>query len=94
MSSEKATVNTRLLADLAMLHLSEEELCSLSSDMEKIIAFASQVSSASPKNETEPTADESRLREDTARISYNRETLLSLSPEKEDGFFKATRVVE
>ncbi|MBQ2729948.1 MAG: Asp-tRNA(Asn)/Glu-tRNA(Gln) amidotransferase subunit GatC [Clostridia bacterium] len=94
MKNSDTIIDTRKIADLAKLSLSEEELSSLADDMEAIVAFARTVSEAGNSEKESSSFLENVFREDTVVKAYSRDELLSVAPQCEDGFFKVPRVVE
>ena len=85
------------VANLARLHLSEEEGAAMAQQLGDIIAFADQLNGLDTED-VPITAHiipvKNVFRADEAAASPNREELLSNAPSKEGGFFYVPRVVE
>ncbi len=81
------------IADLAMLALNEDELCTLQKDMEDIVSFAERISEAEYLSFEDQIVDSS-LREDVVKASLTLEEALSSAPEKRGSCFFVPQVVE
>lgn len=77
------------IAKLSKLHVNEDELDSLTSDMKKIIQFADEIGKAQSEciesNVTEEPSN--RLREDVVIESFEQELILRNVDGGKDGFF-------
>lgn len=85
------------VAHLARLNLSEEEINSLTTDMEMILEFADQMNEMTFED-VNATAHvipiQNVFREDVMQPSMERETLLANAPSHEKGCYTVPKVVE
>ncbi len=85
------------VARLARLELSEEEQKTFGSQLEQILAYMEQLNRIDTTG-VEPTshamAIENAFREDEVRASCDKEDVLGIAPEEEDGHFKVPRIIE
>ncbi len=89
--------NVKYAADLARIHLRDEEIDHLTKDLEKIIQYinkldALDVEKIQPTSHVLPLKNVSR--EDKIRPSLTQEEVLKFSIEKQDGAFKVPKVIE
>lgn len=87
----------KILAHLARLEFSDEELAAMTSDMEEIVAFADRLgaldlSAAPPMEHVLPMVNV--LRGDGEPVEFPREDALRNAPQAADGCFAVPRVVE
>lgn len=77
------------IARLSKLFINEDELDSLTKDMNDIIAFADQINKASFGNEEFDNINqlENVFRKDEVIPSFDRDQILQSANEEEDGFF-------
>ena len=77
------------IARLSKLFINEDELDSLTKDMNDIIAFADQINEASFGNEEFDNINqlENVFRKDEVIPSFDRDQILQSANEEEDGFF-------
>ncbi len=85
------------VAHLARLNLSEEEISSLTTDMEMILEFADQMNEITFED-VNATAHviplQNVFRDDVLQPSMERETLLENAPSHEKGCYTVPKVVE
>lgn len=89
--------NVKYAAELARIHLRDEEIDPLTRDLEKIIQYinkldALDVEKIQPTSHVLPLKNVSR--EDKIRPSLTQEEVLKFSIEKQDGAFKVPKVIE
>ena len=77
------------IARLSKLFINEDELDTLTKDMNDIIAFADQINEASFGNKEFDNINqlENVFRKDEVSPSFNRDQILQNANEEEDGFF-------
>ena len=77
------------LAKLSKLYLSEEELDSVTADMDKIIGFADEISRAEVLDDEFDNINglENVFRDDEVEESFDRELILKNTKGGKDGFF-------
>ena len=89
--------NVKYVADLARIHLREEEIEHLTTDLEKILQYINKLDTLDV-GQIEPTSHvlpiKNVLREDKVRPSLTQEEVLKFSVEKKDGAFKVPKVIE
>lgn len=95
MSADKKMI--RKIADLANIHIDEDELESFAGDMDAIIGYMEQIKNidtgnAKPMEHVLPVYNV--FRDDMPGASFDRELLLENAPAAEDGCFKVPAVVE
>ncbi|MHA1370051.1 MAG: Asp-tRNA(Asn)/Glu-tRNA(Gln) amidotransferase subunit GatC [Promethearchaeota archaeon] len=85
------------LAELSRIQLTEEEIKEFTKQLSKILEFFSQISELDTEN-IKPTYHvldvKNVFREDVFKKSLPQDVALSNAPEKEDGFFKAPKIIE
>jgi len=84
------------IALLSRLDLSDDELCEMTTQLEKILAYIDELKEVSVEN-TEITSHVVQVgnifRRDKPRPSLKKEDALCNAPKKEDGFFKVPKVI-
>ena len=84
------------LAKLSSLQLTDSEIDSLTSDLGRIIDYITQLDQLDT-DDVEPTYDVTGLqnvfRDDEVKPGLNREQLLSLAPDSQDGSIKVPKVL-
>lgn len=87
---------TRHLAALSELDLSDDELKSLATDIDHIVSYINQLDELDTDG-VEPTFQLTGLknvwREDKVEVQIPREELLALAPDKEDNSVKVPKVL-
>jgi aspartyl-tRNA(Asn)/glutamyl-tRNA(Gln) amidotransferase subunit C len=87
----------RYVADLARLQLSEEEVKSLSGDMNKILGYMDLLNELDT-SDVEPLEHviemESRLRKDEAKPTITHEDALKNAPDADSDYFRVPKVIE
>ncbi|GAB7387728.1 Asp-tRNA(Asn)/Glu-tRNA(Gln) amidotransferase subunit GatC [Bacillaceae bacterium] len=85
------------VANLARLHLTEEEVALYTKQLNDILNFAQKLNELDTEG-IEPTSHPFRivnvLREDEVRPSLSREDALRNAPDAEDGYFRVPAVLE
>lgn len=88
---------TRRVAEMARLSLSEDEVKQMTKQLEEFVTYAEQLEQL-PADNVEPTAHVSTvknvLREDSARMWISREEALKNVPEEKDGLIKVPAILE
>ncbi|MFH1621823.1 MAG: Asp-tRNA(Asn)/Glu-tRNA(Gln) amidotransferase subunit GatC [Candidatus Omnitrophota bacterium] len=95
MNISKETV--QYVANLARIHLSDEELEKFSYQLNDILGYIDQlkevdISKVSPTAHVLPIKDVKR--KDVFRPSFGAEQILNNAPQKEGNFFKVPKVIE
>jgi aspartyl-tRNA(Asn)/glutamyl-tRNA(Gln) amidotransferase subunit C len=94
MISEK---DVQYVADLARIHLKNEEIKRLTTDLEKILHYINKLNTLDV-SDVQPTSHVLPLknvqREDTVRPSLTQQETLKMSVEQQDGAFKVPKVIE
>lgn len=89
--------NVKYVADLARIHLRDEEIEHLTADLEKILQYINKLDTLDV-GEIQPTSHVLPLknvhREDTVKPSLTQEEALKFSVAKQDGAFKVPKVIE
>ena len=92
-----AQFDVRYTAQLARLHLSEEEIATFSEQLSEIIGHFDALNAVDTEG-VEPTAHTLPLRnvmaEDVSRPSLPREKVLALAPNIDDGYLRVRAVLE
>lgn len=87
---------TRHLAELSAIELSDDELASLARDIDRIVGYINMLDELDTSG-IEPTFQLTGLqnvwREDKVESGLTRDQLLSLAPAKEDGQVKVPKVL-
>ena len=87
----------RYVADLARLQLSEEEVQSLSKDMNDILGYMDLLNELDT-SEVEPLEHvielNSRLREDVAKTPLSHDAALKNAPDADSDYFRVPKVIE
>lgn len=87
----------RYVADLARLQLSDEEVKSLSGDMNKILGYMDLLNEVDTTN-VEPLEHviemDSRLRKDEAKPTITHEEALKNAPDADSDYFRVPKVIE
>lgn len=87
----------RYVAGLARLQLSDEEVKSLSGDMNKILGYMDQLSEVDTTN-VEPLEHviemDSRLRKDEAKPTITHDEALKNAPDADSDYFRVPKVIE
>ena len=85
------------VAKLARIELSEKEKNTLGNQLEQILTYMEQLNRIDTTG-VEPTSHaipiQNAFREDETRPSLQREEVLGIAPEEEDGHFKVPRIIE
>ena len=89
--------DVRYVADLARIHLRDEEIEHLTTDLEKILKHINKldtldVSGVQPTSHVLPLKNVHR--EDKVRPSFTQDEALKFSVEKKNGAFKVPKVIE
>ena len=95
MSLDKQTVQH--IARLAKLEISEEQVSSVAAELDNIIDLVEQMSAVATDGieaMTHPFDASLRLREDEVTAGDQREKLLALSKDSEQGLFTVPKVIE
>jgi aspartyl-tRNA(Asn)/glutamyl-tRNA(Gln) amidotransferase subunit C len=89
--------DVKYVADLARIHLTDEETELLTADLEKILQYINTLDTLDV-SQTQPTSHVLPLtnvhREDKVRPSFTQDEALKFSVEKQDGAFKVPKVIE
>ena len=89
--------NVKYVADLARIHLRDEEIEYLTIDLEKILQYINKLDTLDV-GEIQPTTHVLPLknvyREDKVQPSLTQDEVLKFSIEKQDGSFKVPKVIE
>lgn len=88
--------DTRSIAKLARINLTNEDEKKFTSQLNNILAYFQQLSEVDTESvvpQTHPTDMVNNFREDKVRPSLKREEALKNAPNKKDGFFVAPRIV-
>ncbi len=89
--------DVQYIAALARIHVPEEKLETLASELSKIVGFVEQLQSLDVEHVT-PTTHAvpvgNVLREDVVRKSFTNQEALSVSVERAQGSFKVPLVIE
>ncbi len=95
MNTDRGTI--AYVANLAALHLTEEEETKYSKDLDAIMTYMEQLM-AIDTSDVEPMEHvlsiRNALREDTVKNTDNRELLLAVAPKTEEGCYLVPNVVE
>lgn len=92
--------NVRYVAELAHLELSEEEVGKFLPQLDSILRYVDKLSQldttqVDPMAQvTHPASQNSSLRLDQPRITFDQEVALANAPERDGGCFKVPRVIE
>jgi aspartyl-tRNA(Asn)/glutamyl-tRNA(Gln) amidotransferase subunit C len=90
-------LDVRYIAQLARLHLSEEEIATFQSQLDHIIQYVEKLKQVDVSG-VEPTAHAAPVfnvfRPDTPRDWFDAATALSNAPRQAAGLFSVTKVVE
>ena len=80
------------LAGLSKLTLSDDEIETLTADMQSIVSFADKICNVNFYDADGICAENLQpLRDDKVTASYSQETILKNAPTSENGFFKLPR---
>ncbi len=84
------------IAILSKLYVGEDEIDSLTEDMDKIIAFADTINNASDEGTDFDNINNlsNVLREDTVVESFDREKILANAKDSEDGCFLVKNIMK
>ena len=89
--------DVQYVADLARIHLRDEEIEHLTADLENILHYVNKLDSLDVSN-VQPTTHVYPLknvqREDTVRASLTQKEALKFSVEQRKGAFKVPKVIE
>lgn len=89
--------NVKYVADLARIHLRDEEIEHLTTDLEKILQYVNKLD-ALDVGQIQPTSHVLPLknvhREDKVKPSFTQEEVLKFSVENQNGAFKVPKVIE
>lgn len=89
--------DVQYVAGLARIHLRDDEIDSLTADLEKILQYVDKLS-ALDTNDVEPTSHVLPLknvhREDKVRPSFTQEEAMKFSVEQHEGSYKVPKVIE
>ena len=87
----------KYVADLARIHLKDDEMNQLTKDLEKILDYINKLNSLDV-TDTQPTSHVLPLknvyREDIVRPSLTQKQTLKISVQQQDGAFKVPKVIE
>ena len=82
-NKENAAIDVKYVAELARIDLAEEAVAKLQSDMQNIVSYIELLGELDVSN-IEPTAHAAALtnvvREDAAKVSFPRDTMLANAP--------------
>lgn len=88
---------TRLVAEIARLNLSEEEVKKFTQQLQQFIEYAEQLNEVSTDN-VEPTSQVAHtknvMRDDTVKTWISRDEALKNVPDEKDGFIKVPAILE
>lgn len=88
---------TRQIAEVARLKLSEEEVKKFTKQLQRFVEFAEQLQEV-PTDDVEPTAQavhtKNVMRDDNAKPWISRDEALKNVPEQKDGFIKVPAILE
>ena len=85
------------IAQLARLHLTDDELPEIRSGLDNILSLIDQMQSVDTDQVSpleHPFEARQRLRDDVVTETNRREQLQSLAPSVEDGLYRVPRVIE
>ena len=88
--------NVRKVAELARLELSEAEIETYTSQLEKIIGYFAQLEKVETKNvppTTRAVEVVNEMRDDLVITTYVREDLLDQAPQREGDFFRVPQIL-
>jgi len=89
--------DVKYVADLARIHLRDEEIEHLTTDLEKILKHINKLNTLDV-SDVQPTSHVLPLknvhREDKVRPSFTQDEALKFSVEKKNGAFKVPKVIE
>lgn len=89
--------DVRYIAHLSRIHLEDEELKSLTKDLEEILGYVAKLNKLDVKD-IQPTSHVLSLknvfREDVVRPSLAQKVALQISDHQNKGFFKVPQVIE
>ena len=93
-----SSIDLRHVARLARLHLSEDEIRFLTTQVPQILAFVEKLNEVKGLENVEPTSHPFSLsnvfREDSPKPSLNIEEFLKHSPQSKGRFFQVPKVIE
>ncbi|MEE1173383.1 MAG: Asp-tRNA(Asn)/Glu-tRNA(Gln) amidotransferase subunit GatC, partial [Ruminococcus sp.] len=96
-NAKKHATDVEVVANLARLEFSAEEMAGLQEELERIIAFADKLSAA-PTTGVDATAHivpmKNVLRDDVVEDEFTAEELLAAATTKHGGYIVVPRVVE
>ena len=85
------------IAGLARIHLKEDEIVKLTSNLEGILGYVEKLSTLDVTN-VEPTSHalpvKNVFRQDIVKPSFSQEDALKIAPQQHDGAFKVPQVIE
>ena len=89
--------DVRRVADLARLHLSDEEKALLTEEFNRILSYMEKLDELDTR-EVEPTSHvvpvSNPLRADEAEAFPDRGEILALAPDIKDGYFRVPKIIE
>jgi len=82
------------IADISKIYISDSECDLYKKDLNDMVEFASAISKLSMSKSEKKAFSIDFLRDDVANQQYNADDMLSNAPERVDGYFVVSKVIE